>query len=93
MSNKMAKREEKPFEFPEKLLHSIGECSAGGFVLLTINEFGNITPHVAFDSEVAARSMISYMEDFAKSFREVNTQNIFNSMVESSDEDGENLEL
>lgn len=89
MSNKMAKREEKPFEFPKTLLNSIDECSAGGFLLFTINESGQIEPFMSFNSEITARAITDYCGDFAKSFKEINNAGMISSMSETFDSEEE----
>jgi len=91
----MSKKEEKPFQFPRELLQKLGECSAGGFLLFTINEFGGVEPFISLDNEVAARSLVSYVSDFVKSFQEINAQNMLDSMTmnesdfEDEDDGGE----
>jgi len=89
--NQNIMKPEKPFEFPKSLLNQIDECSAGGFLLFVINQQGQVEPFVGFGSEVAARSIISYSEDFSKAFREANVQGLLDSMSEQLEEGDEDF--
>lgn len=87
-------KQEKPFQFPKSILNQVEECSSGGFLLFVINDQGQVEPFMNFNSEVVARSLNSYCEDFTKAFRKVNAKNMLESMSDSiesdmEDEDGE----
>ena len=52
--NKKPKQDDVGFVIPDGILHQINEMSAGGFLLFTINEYGEIVQYQSFDSPVHA---------------------------------------
>lgn len=81
----------KEFQFPEKILDTLAECS-NGFLLFVIDDKGNVVPSVSFENESAARTLVTYAEDFAQAFRQANIQNMLQMMAEQQENDSDESE-
>ena len=77
----------KEFEFPEKLLENINECSAGGFVLFTFDEEGNPQMRSFFDSATHALAMQYYVENWTKAMSALNVDATARDIKKSSDDE------
>ena len=85
----MAKPEPE-FKFPTQILQTLDECSAGGFLLFVTTDRGDIMPYMSFNSQVSARSLISFAADFTESFQQVSKDNLMDNIADSmnGEEDG-----
>jgi hypothetical protein len=74
----MAKK--KPaFQFPDKLLDQINECSNGGFILFTFDDEGMPQPYAQFDNPIAVLALRQYIADWSAAVQEVSVQHAIDS--------------
>ena len=82
--------ENKDFQFPQKLLDQIDECSNGGFVLFTIDSKGSPVTHTKCDTMTHLLGLQSYVSSYTKMMEEMHVDNLSESFIEPLDEeDGE----
>ena len=69
----MGEKKQKSFVLPKDILSKINECSSGGFVLFTFDEFGN--PHInsQFDSMTHAVAMQYYISNWLQAIDDINS--------------------
>lgn len=61
---KEEKESKQPFQFPQRLLEQIQECS-NSYLLFTIDENGSIIPYYQLDSEASIIALSKYAQMFS----------------------------
>lgn len=77
----------KPYRFPEQLLHQINEHSNGGFILVTIDAEGSPQPFLSFDNGVNALGLISFVKNWSEGLDCAQGNSIANSFFDSDEDD------
>jgi len=79
--------DKKNFEFPQKLLEQINECSDGGFVLFIIDSEGIPVAHSQCDTMMHLLALQNYVSTWSKTMEELNVDSLTDSFMTSDDGD------
>jgi len=87
----------KNFQFPEKLLSQIDECSQGGFLLFTFDADGSPEVRTKFDNIQNAMAMHYYIINWLNAVEQINLEKTikdikFSSANEENDNNGDDIE-
>ena len=84
-------KSKKNFEFPQKILDQINECSNGGFILFTIDEDGTPVAHSQCDTMTQLLALQSYVGTWSKTMEEMSVESLVASIIpeETDDDDSE----
>lgn len=87
----------KNFQFPEKLLSQIDECSQGGFLLFTFDTDGSPEVRTKFDNIQNAMAMHYYIINWLNAVEQMNLEKTIqdikiSSANEENNNDGEDEE-
>jgi len=84
----MAKKKNKEFTFPQKLLEQINECSSGGYLLFVFNKDGAPEIHSQFDHIQGAMAMQYYINNWTNAIDQMNLNNTIEN-IHNNQEDGD----
>ena len=81
---------EEPFQFPDSVLHEINQCSAGGFLLFFLDQYGAPQVRASFDNPIIEMGLRSYATKFLKGVNSLEESGITENLTkENNDEETE----
>jgi len=73
-------KQQSGFVIPDGILHQINEMSAGGFLLFTVNEFGEVVQYQTFDSPIHAGALHRHIMLWSEAIASIGVEAFINDM-------------